>query len=296
MTAKRTPPPLWIAAEARGPDWTFWAMSGDSVKEQQQARLEHGTDDPGFEATYLQLCTALGGPTDIPLIVSGLGRIAHVPVPTRPEACLPVALSMDGSAGTVPAATELLAVPGLSQTSPPAVMRYEAMRISGFLSLNRSWEGVICLPGATTHWALISADEVVSFQSFLTTSMVETAFARAGLQADHWRPQTLEDTVADTISRPELTAARLAEALADQALNGAEALDTAGKIWGALLGAELAAARPYWLGQNLALIGAQEHAAPYATALKAQGLSVTVADAERMSLAGLTRVWRQLAD
>jgi 2-dehydro-3-deoxygalactonokinase len=102
--------------------------------------------------------------------------------------------------------------------------------------------------------------------------------------------------VADTISRPELIAARLAEALADQALNGAEALDTAGKIWGALLGAELAAARPYWLGQNLALIGAQEHAAPYATALKAQGLSVTVADAERMSLAGLTRVWRQLAD
>ena len=296
MDAKSTPPPLWIAAEARGPDWTFWAMSGDNAKMQAQARLEHGADDPGFAAAYLPLCDVLGAPSDIPLIVSGLEQGLPSPVPTRPGGCKAVVPSMDASTGSGPDRGELLAVPGLSQTAPAALMRYEGARISGFLSLNPSWDGVICLPGATTHWALVSADEVISFQSFLTTSMVSAALARAGLPPDGWSPQALADSAADTISKPELTAARLAEAVAGHTLNAADTQDTAGKIWGALIGAELAAARPYWLGQNLALIGAQNHAAPYATALKAQGLSVTIADADRMSLAGLTRAWRQLSD
>ena len=41
-----------------------------------------------------------------------------------------------------------------------------------------------------------------------------------------------------------------------------------------LIGAELAAAKPYWLGQNIALLGASPLADVYAQALAAQGLPV----------------------
>ena len=50
---------------------------------------------------------------------------------------------------------------------------------------------------------------------------------------------------------------------------------------------ELAAAKPYWLGQNVALLGASGLVAHYRTALEAQGLPVLIADADRMTLEGL---------
>ena len=50
---------------------------------------------------------------------------------------------------------------------------------------------------------------------------------------------------------------------------------------------ELAAARPYWLGQNVAVLGADGIADAYQTALEAQSVPVLRADADRMTLEGL---------
>jgi 2-dehydro-3-deoxygalactonokinase len=284
---------LWIAAEARGLDWSFWANSGDSVKRRKQARFSGGLNDPEFAQIYMSLCLALEADSAVPLFACGLDGGPTQSVPCRPDACKTAAMPTGEQTALPPALEAIHVVPALSQSSPSALIRHETGRISGFLSLNPGWEGVICLPGATTHWALISAEEVVSFQSFLTTGIASATLASNGLASDDWSAQSIALTAADTISRPELTAARLAEALAAGVVHGASPEDTAGMVWGALLGAELAASRPYWLGQNLAIIGAKEHAAPYVVALEAQGLSVTVADAERMCLAGLTRAWRQ---
>ena len=63
-----------------------------------------------------------------------------------------------------------------------------------------------------------------------------------------------------------------------------------------MIGAELAAARPYWLGMDIAIIGADAAARPYASALLSLGASATLADAERMTLAGLTAAYRQLEE
>ncbi len=268
-------------------------MSGEAPQVKEKAQLQFGMDDPDFAAIHLQLCKTLDAAGGIPMVVSGLSQAPNRLVPTRSDAPKAAGLTMNASTSEGVQTFDMFVLPGLSQASPVGVMPYQGNRISGFLSLNPSWEGVICLPGPTTHWALISADEVVSFQSFLTASMVRAALYDAGVRAESWNTQALENSVADTISRPELTAARLAEAVAGKALNSEDALDAAGKIWGTLLGAELAAARPYWLGQNLAVIGPNDLATAYVTALKAQGLSATVADDERMCLAGLIEVWRQ---
>ena len=56
---------------------------------------------------------------------------------------------------------------------------------------------------------------------------------------------------------------------------------------GLLIGLELAAAKPYWLGQRIALIGAEALSARYATALSAQGVASETLDATACTLAGL---------
>ena len=82
----------------------------------------------------------------------------------------------------------------------------------------------------------------------------------------------------DALSRPEALAAQLYQAVQ----NGNNA-----QIWGHLLGAELAAARPYWLGQNLCVVSTPEMEALYVQATESQFLPVVRANAESMTLAGV---------
>ena len=147
---------------------------------------------------------------------------------------------------------------GLKQATPPSEMDVSArLTLAGFLALNPNWDGVACLPGNPTHWAQISADEIVSFQSFLTLRLA------AALDADG--PPNL-DAISETLSRPERLATHLCSA---------EVTGTPGAALGHLLGAELAAARAYWLGQQIALIGDGPLTDAYADALTAQGGPVT---------------------
>ncbi len=50
---------------------------------------------------------------------------------------------------------------------------------------------------------------------------------------------------------------------------------------------ELAAAKPYWLGQRVTLIGAEKLSAAYSRALAAQGIEATRFNATDCTLAGL---------
>lgn len=159
----------------------------------------------------------------------------------------------------------------LLQDAPPAFLPATAcLRLSGALAQRPDWDGVALLPGADmTHWAHVSAGEVVSFASFLTPRLSRLLGGEGGADAR---------AVGDTMARPERLAAQLA-----QADLGADAAATRGH----LIGAELAAARPYWLGQQLALIGDGGLSDAYADALAEQGARpdrITAADA---ALAGL---------
>ena len=68
------------------------------------------------------------------------------------------------------------------------------------------------------------------------------------------------------------------------------------RLSGLLIGSELAAARPYWLGQQVAIIGADDLSQAYATALAAQGVSATIADSTAMTLAGLRAAYVRLKE
>ena len=61
----------------------------------------------------------------------------------------------------------------------------------------------------------------------------------------------------------------------------------AARLSGLLIGAELAAMRPYWLGKRVALVGADGLSKRYAKALSAQGVPTEQAGGEAMTIAGL---------
>jgi len=182
-------------------------------------------------------------------------------------------------------------IPGIRQLDPADVMRGEETQIAGFLALNRDWDGIACLPGTHTKWVHISAGEVVSFQTFMTGEMfallAEQSVLRHSIAEDGWDDDAFNDAMSLTLSRPESLAARLFSLRASQLLNDADTTVLRSRLSGLLIGAELAATRPYWLGQNIAVIGADAVSAPYMAGLRAQGVAATRAYGTAMTLHGI---------
>jgi 2-dehydro-3-deoxygalactonokinase len=291
--------PDWIAVDWGTTHLRAWAMAGQGLTAKPAAQVESndgmGTlDRAGFEPALLRLVDGwldTGAPR--PAMLCGMVgarqgwvEAPYAPVPATPAALVPV------RAPCADARLRVFVMPGLKQDQPADVMRGEETQIAGFLALNPGWDGVICLPGTHTKWAQVSAGEVVSFQTFMSGELFALLGAhsvlRHSVQGEGWDDDAFAAAVTDALARPEGLAARLFGLRADDLLHGQAAATARARLSGHLIGAELAAARPYWLGQNLALIGADAAAGPYAQALAAQGVPVTRTDAARMTLAGLS--------
>lgn len=194
-------------------------------------------------------------------------------------------------------------ISGLAQTNPADVMRGEETQIAGYLSLHPEFDGVLCLPGTHTKWVHISAGEVVSFQTVMTGDLFAAISMHSVLHhslQDDGSPQDEPGFVAavsDAIARPERLAAALFTIRAEGLLNGLAAGQANARLSGLLIGAELATTRPYWLGQNVVLIGDAGLSARYDTALRAQGALPTIEDADEMTRQGLSVariLWRTI--
>lgn len=283
----------WIAIDWAADRIKGWAMQGSTV-------LDQASVAPMPQASVAETFATLtahwdGGSGKVKVVSCGAapgqtGGLSKVPCPATGAAPNPVKSG---------AGFDTFAIPGLRQDKPFDAIWGAETRIAGFLSLNPDWDGVICLPGDITCWALISANEVVSFQTFMTGQLVHLlrnapAFANRPVR-DDWNNNVFVEALNDSMSRPERLAARLSELRAQVVLEPDAALAMHAHLTGLLLGAELSAARPYWLGQQLAVIGRDDLAAPYADALETQGVPVTKTDADRATLAGLVGAWRLIS-
>ena len=205
----------------------------------------------------------------------------------------------DAALKPVPSAVALEPIdgllPGLSQNSPADLMRYQSGRIRGFLAGFPEFDGVLCLVGQTTVWAHISAGEVVSFRSFLTAELFSIIQSFDALPAtDTLNTEVFTAALNHAISRPGAIAADLAGLRAQLALGQADRSAVASRLAGLLIGIELAAAKPYWLGQEIVVIGNGQWAGHYLAALTAQGLAAKQADGEAMAHAGLIAAWQAM--
>lgn len=295
----------WIAVDWGTSHLRAWAMQADgSVK--AEARSDDGmarmTSAQAFQPALLSLIEPWLGARPMPVLACGMigsrqgwSEAPYIAVPAKPSALAPHRV-----AGTDPR-VRLFIQPGLSQSKPSAdVMRGEETQIAGFLADTPDFDGVICLPGTHTKWVHISAGEVVSFQTYMTGEMFDLlarqSVLRHCLAADGLAADAFDAALSETLSRPEKIAQMMFSIRAESVLAGLEPDAARARLSGLLIGAELAAAKPYWLGQNVAVVGAPLLVDLYARALESQGVFVSRSPADALTLKGLTAVYHSMSE
>ncbi|MEL6531731.1 MAG: 2-dehydro-3-deoxygalactonokinase [Pseudomonadota bacterium] len=293
----------WIAVDWGTSRLRAWAMSeagavlGEAVSELGMGKLARGE----FEPTLLTLIAPWLDRPAVPVLACGMvgarqgwREVPYVPVPTQPRALQPHAVT--GTAASI----RLAILPGLSQEKPADVMRGEETQIAGFLVAQPDFDGVICLPGTHSKWVRVSAGEVVSFQTFMSGELFSLLSQSSVLQhsvAQQGRDEAaFSEAVAETLSRPERVAHALFGIRADAVLNNLDPVTARSRLSGLLIGAELAASRPYWLGQDVAVIGAEDLTETYAAALSSQGLAPSQHDGSAIARLGLAAVYATLSE
>jgi len=276
----------WIAVEQGKTELRAWAMQDNTVQDHIVRKTSTPAAQDLDEQNLLQLVSDWLGPEPVQVLVCGpTGAQAH-PVPATPGDWQPALLS------TTDPRLRVHVLPGLKQSAPPGIMHSDTTRIAGFLSLNKGWDGVVCQPGAQTSWAQVSAGEVVSFQTFLTGDMVRMLAQHLSLpdalNLQEWDSDAFESALDAALARPEKMALALNTLQVERERQNLLPMAALSRLWGVLVGGELAASRPYWLGQQLAVVAPPDTARPYQQALQLQGVPVTIADADRMTLVGLT--------
>ncbi len=290
----------WVAVDWGTSNMRAWAMSAsgtvlaEATSDQGMGKL---TRD-GFEPALL---AAIGDWISGPTTVVACGMVGsrqgwvEAPYATVPCGILPIDLVQ---APTTHPDLTVHVIPGIKQTNPADVMRGEETQISGFLARNPGWDGVICLPGTHTKWVHISADEVVSFQTFMTGELFDTiakqTVLRHSIATDGWDDDAFAEGLDMGLSRPERIAARLFSLRANGLLNDMPGTAARAQLSGLLIGVELAAAKPYWLGQKIAVIGSSGLSKLYVDALATQAAPATQVNASTITLAGLTAAYKRL--
>ena len=283
-------PTDWIALDWGTSNLRAWNLSADGEI------LDHRTSDQGmgqidpqqFEPTLKAL---IKGWKDAPIIACGMlgAKQGWIEAPYRMTPCTP----LDSTLTKAPSEElNVQIISGLAQKNPSDVMRGEETQIAGYLLENPEFDGIICLPGTHTKWVQISAREVVSFTTYMSGELFallsEHSTLRHSIADEGWDEEAFQTALSDAISKPQYLASRLFSIRAETLLNDLSPETARARLSGTLIGIELSAARPYWLGQNVTIIGDGKVSNLYATALKEQGLSPVLKPAQAMTLKGLT--------
>lgn len=241
------------------------------------------------------------GDAPIPVIACGMVgakqgwvEAPYCSVPCKPGEAVPIMpATRDGR-------IKLHILPGVSQGNPADVMRGEETQTAGVIHENPQFDGILCLPGTHTKWIHISAEEIVSFRTAMTGELFallsKNSVLRHSVSGEDFDRDAFDAAVAETLSRPERLAQSLFNIRAEGLLHGQSPAAARGRLSGLLIGAELAAAKPYWLGQQVLIGGAPALVALYERALQSQGVLCQIRDAETLTLAGLRLVHAKLTE
>ncbi|XDA97871.1 2-dehydro-3-deoxygalactonokinase [Sulfitobacter sp. LCG007] len=297
--------PDWIAADWGTSNLRLWRMTaagkvlGPVLNGPGMGRLSPGE----FEPSLLELLEAdLPESGSLTVICCGMvgARQGWSEARYRAVPCTPPGFA---EATPAPARDPRLSVrilPGLSQSTPADVMRGEETQIAGFLAAEPGFDGVLCLPGTHCKWVHVSAGEIVSFRTFMTGEifalLAEQSVLRHSVAATEFEPAPFAEAVGRALSSPQALAGDLFSLRAESLLDGLDPAVARSRLSGLLIGAELAAARPYWLGRDVVVIGASGIARSYAVALSGQGLAARTTDAEQATLRGLCAAYAQIEE
>lgn len=286
--------PDWIAIDWGTTHLRAYAIGAEGVIARAASDDGMGSlSADGFEPALIRLIDPwLAGDRIVPVVACGMvgSRQGWIEAPYREVPCAPLEMQSLVPVQTADRRISVRVIPGLRQTSPADVMRGEETQIAGALMLEPRFSGVLCLPGTHSKWVHVSAGEVVSFQTYMTGELFALLSGQSVLRhgiGKGWDEPAFLGAVADTISDPHKFAGRLFALRAEGLLAGLSPDAARARLSGLLIGIELAAARPYWMGQDVAIIGTDRLAENYVLALQAQGVTPRALPAEACTIAGL---------
>lgn len=291
----------WIAVDWGTTHLRVWFLTEDGTV-LSQASSDAGMGGLARSEYEPALLNLIGTPSrPITAVICGMAgsRQGWMEAPYASAPCKPVGADGAVRVETTDPNLNVVILPGIKQTKPSAdVMRGEETQIAGFNALNPDFDGVICLPGTHTKWVHLSAGEVVSFQTFMTGELFALLSKNSVLShvvaADGWEKAAFSKALDDAMTRPTSIAGQLFSLRAEALVADLSPAAARSRLSGLLIGIELAAARPYWLGQAVALLGDHVVASVYQAALETQGVSPLIADAERLTLEGLKSAYANL--
>ena len=303
----------WIAVDWGTSRLRVWAMGPDGGPDggNDDAVLATASSDDGmgklardgFEPALLALVGDwLADGRVTPVVACGMvgARQGWVEAAYLTAPCPPLDAARMTLAPTRDPRLSVRIIPGVAQMTPADVMRGEETQVAGCLAADPAFDGVLCLPGTHTKWARVSAGELVSFQTFMTGEifalMSDHSVLRHSLNQPGFDEAAFDAALSAAMAHPGRIAAQLFALRAESLLSGLGAAAARARLSAWLIGVELASARPYWLGQRLAIIGAGGLSATYARALAAQGARATVLDGDAMTLGGIIAAAQQLKD
>ena len=290
----------WIAIDWGSSNLRVWALNNNN------AILDSILSNDGmlglasneFEPLLLEKISKWGvGDANIPILCCGMVGAKQGWV-EAPYASIPYNLMQKADNVKVRCSDHRLNVRilgGLRQDNPADIMRGEETQIRGFLSIFSNFDGIICLPGTHTKWVHVSAGEVISFRTFMSGELFNLlskySVLKHSVKSDDWNDKEFRSAVSESISNPQKIFSDFFKLRADHLLKQVEQSELKSKLSGYIIGVELAGAKPYWLGQNVVILGNDNLSKIYKTALEGQGIFAQEIDATECTLNGLAQAF-----
>lgn len=236
----------WLLAQAQGAGWDYHLLPefGEGRREQ--------SGDPSRGSALLAEAEGRG-------VLLGAAEAPRVALPLAPTTAL--AKREVSGPWTV--------VPRFAQAKPPCHSAGEELLIAGAMAMAPKFDGSLLVRGRSRAlWVAVSAGEVVGLQATLTPSLLQQLVPEGLAGEDH---PALLTAAAETLARPERLSLLLGNLDASAEAGAWDRATRGAHIAGWLFGAELAATKSWWLGQNLIVISERpDGAVPIASA---QGLT-----------------------
>ena len=142
--------------------------------------------------------------------------------------------------------------------SAPDLWFAHTAELGAFVADHAKWDGIVIFAGPVTTWAHVSAGELISFRSSLALKIAYDVMKDRGFCAPVQIGDQFNDAVNSSLSKPEAVFSKLSAATDAQT------------YLGHVIGADLAAFRSYWLGQDIVILGEKNSAGLIEAALKSQ--------------------------
>ncbi len=293
----------WVAADWGTSHLRLWPMGADGVP------LRRIDSDKGMSSLsaseYEQTLSALLEPYRDPnkaldVLCCGMAgsRQGWTEAPYALAPCAPPSFDTATRVETQDARLRVYILSGVKQAEPADVMRGEETQIAGVLAEHPELDGVICLPGTHTKWVSVKDGQITGFATFLSGELFQLvsqhSVLRHTLAQKGWDVDAFKAGCRDGAAAPNRLANALFGLRAGALLNDLDPVAARSRASGYLLGMEIEALRAEWQGRSVVIVGENEIAQAYATALDLQGATAEITDAEKVTLAGLSAARAQM--